>query len=322
MQNRIVYIDALRGFAILLVIVGHLIQFNYSSGIENPIFNIIYSFHMPLFFFISGCSRSISESVKGANKTIKQLIQFYWKSFISMIVPALSWTYIVPLFFTNKVEFPEFKFWFLEVLFVIMIIWGGYSLLYNKLGRRMWVMCLFMVAIATAFIVGIKRIPIMYLAMFVFGYYFQSNNWLCKIHHHIYSILCVIFCLSVGYFKYSFNGIESVQRVWLEFPLSIIAAMCLARLLYSIELLPKFNYLKVLAYIGNKTIGIYLCHFFFLNISVLSVSVEPINSSIIQFLLLLIIALGISWICIIIENITKRFELLYGILYGKRVVRK
>ena len=61
MQNRIVYIDALRGFAILLVIVGHLIQFNYSSGIENPIFNIIYSFHMPLFFFISGYVHSFSK---------------------------------------------------------------------------------------------------------------------------------------------------------------------------------------------------------------------------------------------------------------------
>lgn len=67
MQNRIAYIDALRGFAILLVIVGHLIQFNYSSGIENPIFNIIYSFHMPLFFFISGCARSISESNRGGD---------------------------------------------------------------------------------------------------------------------------------------------------------------------------------------------------------------------------------------------------------------
>lgn len=322
MGNRLIYIDALRGFAMLLVIVGHLIQFNYSTGIENPIFNIIYSFHMPLFFFISGCSRSISESVKGEIKSIKELIQFYWKSFISLIIPALSWTYIVPLFFTNKVEFPEFKFWFLEVLFVIMIIWGGYSLLYNKLGRKTWITYLFIATITAAFIIGTKRIPIMYLIMFIFGYYFQSNNWLCKISHHIYSILAIVFCLVVGYFRYSINGIESAQRIWLEFPISIIASICLTRLLYSIETSSNPQHLKTLAYIGNKTIGIYLCHFFFLNLSVLTTSIESIKSSIIQFSLLLIIALGISYICIIIENIIKRFELLYGILYGKWIVSK
>ena len=58
--NRLIYLDALRGFAILLVVVGHLIQYNYQSALDDPIFNAIYSFHMPLFFFISGASCSLS----------------------------------------------------------------------------------------------------------------------------------------------------------------------------------------------------------------------------------------------------------------------
>lgn len=52
MNNRIDYIDILRGFAIFLVTLGHIIE---KSGYkESPLFTFIYSFHMPLFFCISG----------------------------------------------------------------------------------------------------------------------------------------------------------------------------------------------------------------------------------------------------------------------------
>ena len=55
MNTRISYIDALRGFAIILVVIGHLVQNNYSDAYHNSILDVIYSIHMPLFFFISGC---------------------------------------------------------------------------------------------------------------------------------------------------------------------------------------------------------------------------------------------------------------------------
>lgn len=52
MNNRIEYIDILRGFAIFLVTLGHVLE---KSGYhESSLFAFIYSFHMPLFFCISG----------------------------------------------------------------------------------------------------------------------------------------------------------------------------------------------------------------------------------------------------------------------------
>ena len=60
-RQRSVYIDSLKAFAIITVIVGHCIQ--YGSGLKylnerlffsNPIFKFIYSFHMPLFMLLSG----------------------------------------------------------------------------------------------------------------------------------------------------------------------------------------------------------------------------------------------------------------------------
>ena len=54
-SNRIIYIDIAKGLGILLVVSGHLIgeggiSFSHSTAFHQ----IIYSFHMPLFFIISG----------------------------------------------------------------------------------------------------------------------------------------------------------------------------------------------------------------------------------------------------------------------------
>lgn len=51
-RNRISYIDQLKGIAIFLVVLGHVIEHN--AGRDNFLWTLIYSFHMPLFMFVSG----------------------------------------------------------------------------------------------------------------------------------------------------------------------------------------------------------------------------------------------------------------------------
>ena len=69
MKQRIEYIDAIKGLAIFLMVVGHAVAWNYADYNEVCIFRpeqsinvklggviwqLIYSFHMPLFFMVSG----------------------------------------------------------------------------------------------------------------------------------------------------------------------------------------------------------------------------------------------------------------------------
>lgn len=56
LRNRNIVIDVSKGVAIILVVIGHVIQFGTSGeGFwDNNLFKIIYSFHMPLFIFLSG----------------------------------------------------------------------------------------------------------------------------------------------------------------------------------------------------------------------------------------------------------------------------
>lgn len=53
-ERRIEYIDAIRGGSILLVVLDHILNIGTGNYDENELlYRIIYSFHMPLFFFIS-----------------------------------------------------------------------------------------------------------------------------------------------------------------------------------------------------------------------------------------------------------------------------
>lgn len=52
---RLSWVDAYKGILILLVVLGHSIQYRLGDGcFNNTLWNVIYSFHMPCFFAVSG----------------------------------------------------------------------------------------------------------------------------------------------------------------------------------------------------------------------------------------------------------------------------
>lgn len=56
-HKRINELDRIKGIAIVLVVVGHILAFvngRFQYAFSNIIFQYIYIFHMPLFFWVSG----------------------------------------------------------------------------------------------------------------------------------------------------------------------------------------------------------------------------------------------------------------------------
>ena len=54
MCNRLFYLDALRGFAMLCVVIGHLSLFCYKDASYSSLAHIVNIFHVNLFMMISG----------------------------------------------------------------------------------------------------------------------------------------------------------------------------------------------------------------------------------------------------------------------------
>ncbi len=123
-KERIASLDALKFFAIFLVIWGHYIQYFQSVIHYNqPIFRIIYSFHMPLFMALVGFfSASLS------NLSLKRIIT---KKFYQLLLPSITVGTIIyciigdfnietikSLFFNNM--------WFLKSAFSCCIIYYSF----------------------------------------------------------------------------------------------------------------------------------------------------------------------------------------------------
>ena len=92
MKQRFEYIDTIKGFAILLVVMGHVIAWSFESFdavismSPTPIllWHIIYSFHMPLFMFVSGMLFGLSHF-----ESFKDYVTKIWKKTKMLIVPYL-----------------------------------------------------------------------------------------------------------------------------------------------------------------------------------------------------------------------------------------
>ena len=132
MQKRIKYIDVAKFIGIFCIFLGH---FGSSAGYA---YAFVFSFHVPLFFFLSGCTENLGSDIpwyKYVWKNIKNiLIPFYLFALISVVIQCVltnTYTEVLPnliciLKGCIRNQFFASSLWFLTCLFVIKIVF--YSL--------------------------------------------------------------------------------------------------------------------------------------------------------------------------------------------------
>lgn len=128
MKNRDVTIDTLKGVSIILVVLGHVIQYIYAPNNydDNWIFKVIYSFHMPLFFFVSGYLTGYKDTTidwlihRGARLVIPFVI---WIPLDYVIGGGRSLSNLVVIFKRVFRDPSDGGLWFLWVLFLCCVLW-------------------------------------------------------------------------------------------------------------------------------------------------------------------------------------------------------
>ncbi|SFM56217.1 acyltransferase family protein [Methanolobus profundi] len=165
------WIDSLKGFAIILVVIGHL------NDVSEGLNTYIYSFHMPLFFFISGY-------LFNYQKYKNNSIQFIRKKINSLVIPYFTFTLISYLYYIITDYMYEPNITNIELLgngIIYNLYTSIFAISKSIINTPLWFLpCLFITELTYFYIltkVSEKKMKLMIIlvASALIGYLYSSN---------------------------------------------------------------------------------------------------------------------------------------------------
>ena len=242
-----------------LVILGHCIQIVDVNFAENPLFKVIYLFHMPLFFLISGYF--------ARPRILRQKVNFLFLSCRRLLMPILTIGTInlILIFYKNNVSVRAF----FDAYFILWFIW---VLLECHIFGCLLLLCtntvMKIVLLFTPLILSViypSSIPFggffsSAWAFYLIGTYMQLKT-VDSSHFKITLLMLIpVACVCFYFFKphwYMYYTPLSMclesWGIWLFRTLT--ALICIPIFLSLVALLPNF---KWLTHMGTATLGIYV----------------------------------------------------------------
>lgn len=281
-NNRTFWVDTLKGIAIILVILGH---------IKNPFSNLIYSFHMPLFFMIAGFFI----------KTEASFFNFFKKNFNRLMIPFFIFAFIglgieiikrlllhretlnifnemfSILYWMNHSHLKNtyaFALWFLPTLFVSKLLVQLVLLNVSNIFFRMLIFISFFVLsfnvnLPFAITNALNCILYIYLGSIIF-------NGLTSINSNLIRLILLAFVFICIYYIYHIYNVPILDMANLYYQnrfLNVFWPACIMiALILSLMLTEKWN-LKfcLFSFLGMNTMILFIFHVYTNNVATLLV---------------------------------------------------
>ncbi len=294
------YIDIIKGIAIILVVIGHCIQFGSGRAyfdseafFNDPLFKFIYSFHMPLFMLVSGYL--FANTIKRTtNVIIKKKIATILLPLISWHTVALCINLLLGQKYTPSILFLSYfhALWFLRALFFCCMV----VLLMNRVFKDN-IYSYLALTIILHFIPNriLPNIFVFTIIFFILGYLYCLNNRGRSIstNHRIvlFTVSCVTFILLLMLFKYTYfvylsntciinSKYPPLSMIYINFYRYLTATTgCITILLTIHYLYQKLHLIciKVLTKIGQASLCIYIINSLFNEFILVYLSFSHIN---------------------------------------------
>lgn len=345
-KERDLYIDILRALCIVLVLIGHCIQYGsgeaYYAGelyFENAIFIFIYSFHMPLFALISGYLFSYSLRNKNWYEMIFVKVR-------QLIVPLFSWSIVsffidilkiikngntgeISLMWTArkiKLDFicgPWFLWGIWWCSFAIVII------------RKLFKDCIYIYILVTLLTLVTPDAYNCYLYKFIWPFFllayvfneYDYKNKLKKIYFNKAFVLCcaIGFIIMLCFYnrdsyiyisRYTLLNKNIIQQIYnniYRLSIGMIGSISIIFTVYVLEKKLSTEVKKLFSYVGKNTLGIYVISDLLFSEILLKVT-SKLNG--VNYLCVLFEAIIILILSILANNILKKNKVINNMFLG------
>ena len=335
------YIDALKGFAMLLVVMGHSIAWTfedwhiintYNGPSPSYLWHFIYKFHMPLFIFISG--------LLFYNSSKKYTWGYFLKNLLRKGKGLLIPFFVVgPLLELSRNIGEWFDYWYLIVLFQCILINSFWEVIRPKFKYSLLTDVVFYLLVynlinyvsahANEALESVFKLSYLrYYLYFSLGILCHRYGWIVFIKK---SNLC--YTLSLAYYLIFFFGRELGIVPPSHYLLLVArASMCFVCVYLFYNVFVKGKFVRLLQMIGKQSLQIYLIHFFFtFNVPLIGKfsctlvdmgKLGILTNMFFQLVYSLIISALVILICLLISRVIGESKILSPILLGRKSVSK
>ena len=300
-KPRLEWLDALRGFTMILVVANHVAgmgfgeEWKHSSAIPFLIL-----FRMPLFFFVSGFLAYKASQVWN----LKNLGSLVWKKIKVQTIPTVAFFFLA-MAILNRHFWPAVEtafhsamkggYWFTIALLYMFIIYYMFSYLESKLRWKSWIpiTLLFLVSLAFyetnyqpkyfSWAAGYRGAKtdlfyflqdssfvqvLLYFPFFLYGNmvhrYWNGAQKMMDSKWFFPVVIIVVILATLDALKW-----HTLRMTWAVIPLTVsrfgLLTITFMYFRYYQQYFTKFTIMGVsLQYVGRRTLDIYLIHFLFM----------------------------------------------------------
>ena len=330
--KRIAYIDAMRGFTMILVVYSHILHFCYGDSTMG--FNtVLFLFRLPCFFFISGWlfDKAVWSAIP--HKFMVQIVPTF--TFLLLLAPP-------PEFF-HQLGALKGGYWFTFVLFEFFLIqivasrcgrWGILVALAVSVGSFWFGACQhrlrMMSSGSDALSVVLDICGFLSIAPWRYYLFFFIGSWV-RLHFETFIRLTdkplVIAAVTIGFFAIaSTDHPASPVLEYLRFSLGGILGMIMVFTCFRLlsPYLQTTAFFHSLQYVGTRTLDIYLLHYFFLPRFLMDYGdqLRAYGSPLLEFLAAMVPALVVLVLSLLLSWLIRLSPFLGHYLFGVKYERQ
>lgn len=331
-SKRIEYIDAMRGFTMMLVVMSHVASWGIGDYGYNTIFT---TFRMPLFFFVSGFvffKPNIDWCLQYTVNFIKKKVSV---QILSPFLFFLAYCIVQGLNIADGLT-SESKcgYWFTYTLFEFFILYIGLQYIFrlfhihNKvqdaayilIGLALYVLMHHKVIGHSTIVTTLGMVQWRYFIFFIIGtlthkYFIQFENLLDKTP---LVMACIILFFGLNIYPILEHVNTYLNRLVLALSGITIIFACFRHFQDTFSSKKRIG--RVFQYVGRRTLDIYLIHFFFVYKDLASTlqAIPLAESPFIAFIVSIFITICVIAACLGVSQILRLSPTLAHFLFGQK----